>query len=45
MLPRLPMDLAQVNASDTSEDLFNEIGHVIYCLYREKKLLRKYITI
>ena len=45
MLQRLPMDLAQVNASDTSEDLLNEIRHVIYCLYREKKLLRKYVTI
>ena len=45
MLQRLPMDLSQVNASDTSEDLLNEIRHVIYCLYQEKKLLRKYIAI
>ena len=39
MLQRLPRPLAQVKASNTSENLLNEIRKIIYSLYR--KLLRK----
>ena len=34
MLERLPIPLAQVKASKTSENLLNEIRQVIYSLYR-----------
>ena len=36
MLQRLPIDLAQVNAGNTSENLLNEIRQIIYSLYRAK---------
>ena len=35
--------LAQVKAIDTSENLLNEISQIIYSLYQEKKLLKRYI--
>ena len=45
MLQRLPIALAQVKAANTFENLLNEIRQIIYSLYREKKFLKKYITI
>ena len=36
MLQRLPIDLAQVNAGNTSENLLNEIRQIIYSLHRAK---------
>ena len=37
MLQILPIDLAQVTAGNTSENLLNEIRQIIYSLYREKE--------
>ena len=45
MLQRLPIALAQVKAGHTNENLLNEIRQIIYSLYREKKILKKYIRI
>ena len=45
MPQRLPIALAQVKAGNTSENLLNEIRQIIYSLYREKKLLKKYTAI
>ena len=36
-LQRLPIALAQVKADNTSENLLNEIGQIIYSLYRAKE--------
>ena len=36
MLKRGPISLAQVKSGNTSENLLNEIGQIIYCLHREK---------
>ena len=44
-LQRLPIALAHIKAGRTSENLINEIRQIIYYLYWEKKLLKKYITI
>ena len=46
MLQRLPIALAQVKASDTSENLLTEIKKII-CIpcIEQKKLLKKYRTI
>ena len=41
MLHRLPITLAQVKASNTSEDLLNEIKQIIYSLYRAKEITKK----
>ena len=41
MLQRLPIALAQVKASNTSENLLNEIKQEIYSLYRAKKVTKK----
>ena len=41
MLQRLPIDLAQVNAGNTSENLLNEIRQIIYSLHREKEVIKK----
>ena len=38
MRQRLPIPLAQVKASNTSENLLNEILQIIYSLYREKEV-------
>ena len=41
MLQKLPIDLAQVKASNASENLLNEIRQVLYSLNRAKKITRK----
>ena len=46
ILQRLPIALAQVQASNTSENLLNEIRQIIYSLYQEKEVPKKvYSTI
>ena len=45
MLQRLPIALAQVQASITSENLLNEIRQIIYSLYQAKEITKKCITI
>ena len=41
MLQRLPIDLAQAKAINTSENLLDEIRQIIYSLYREKEITKK----
>ena len=41
MLQRLRIALALVKASNTSENLLNEIRQVIYSLYWEKEVTKK----
>ena len=41
MLERLPIALAQVKASNTSENLLNEIGQIIYTLHWGKEITKK----
>ena len=41
MLQRLPIDLAQAKAVNTSENLLDEIRQIIYYLYREKEITKK----
>ena len=41
----LPVALAQIKAGNTSENLLNEIREIIYSLYQEKEVTKKYITI
>ena len=41
MLQRLPIALAQVKASNTSENLLNEMRQIIYSLYRENEITKK----
>ena len=41
MFQRLPIVLAQVKASNTSEKLLNEIGQIIYSLYRAKEITKR----
>ena len=43
MLQRLPIALVQVKRGITSEDLLNEFRQIIYSLYREKEITKKYI--
>ena len=43
MLQRLPIALAQVKASNTSGNLLNEVGQIIYSLYRAKEITKRYI--
>ena len=45
MLERLPIAHAQVKAGNTSENLLNKIRQIIYSLYQEKEITKKYITI
>ena len=45
MFQRLPIALAQVKAGNTSENLLNEIRQIIYSLYRQKMVTKKYNTI
>ena len=45
MLQRLPIALAQIKAGNTFENVLNEIRQIIYSLYREKKITKKYIKI
>ena len=40
-LQRLPIALAQVKASNTSENLLNKIRQIIYSLYRTKEITKK----
>ena len=37
MLSRLPISLAHLNTGSNSEKLKNEIGKILYSLYRSKK--------
>ena len=41
MLQRLPIALAQVKASNNSENLLNEIKQIIYSLYQSKEITKK----
>ena len=41
MLQRLPIALAQVEASNNSENLLNEIRQIIYSLYQSKEITKK----
>ena len=41
MLQRLPIALAQVNASNNSESLLNEIRQIVYSLYLSKQITKK----
>ena len=45
MLQRLPITLAQVKVDNMSENLLDEICQIIYSLYQEKEVTKKYITI
>ena len=36
MVERLPIAFAQVKAGNTSENLLNEIRHIVYSLYQAK---------
>ena len=38
MLTRLPVSLTQLKAGNNSQKLKNEIRHLLYSLYRSKKL-------
>ena len=40
MLHRLPISSAQLKAGNNSEKLKNEIRHLLYSLYRSKKLTK-----
>ena len=41
VLPSLPIELAQVKAGNTLENLLNEIRQIIYSLYRTKEIIKK----
>ena len=41
MIQRLPTTLAQLKAGNASENLLNEIRHIIYPLLREKEITKK----
>ena len=41
MLQRLPIAVAQVNASNNSESLLNEIRQIIYLLYQSNGITKK----
>ena len=43
MLQILLIALAQIKAGNTSQTLLNKIRQIIYYLYKEKKLLKKWI--
>ena len=45
MLQILPTALAHVKGVNTSENLLNEIIPIIYSLYWENEITKKYITI
>ena len=44
MLQRLPIALAQISTGNNSESLLNEIRQIVYSLYPNCKLLKRYIT-
>ena len=41
MLQRLSIATALVQAGDTSENLLNEIGQIVYSLYQAKEITKK----
>ena len=41
MLQRLPIALTQVKASNTSENLLNEIRQIVYFLYQSQEITKK----
>ena len=41
MLSRLPISLTQLNAGNNSKKLKNKIRHLLYSLYRSKKLTKQ----
>ena len=41
MLQWLPKALAQVKVGNTSENLFNEIRQIIYCVYPAEEVIKK----
>ena len=41
MIQRLPIALAQVKASNNSENLLNEIRQIVYSLYQSKEITKK----
>ena len=41
MLQRLPIALAQVNASNNSENVLNEIRQIVYSVYQSKIIAKK----
>ena len=41
MLQRLPIALAQVQASNNSESLLDEIRQIVYSLYQSKQITKK----
>ena len=43
MLQRLPMTLAQVKASNNSENLLNKIRQIVYSLHQSKQIIKKSI--
>ena len=45
MLQRLSKTLAQVKVGNASENVLNKIGKIIYSLYQEKEVTKKYTTI
>ena len=40
-LPRLPIAHAQIKAGNTSENLLNEVKHIMYSLDRAKEVTKK----
>ena len=44
-LQRLPIALAQVKESNTSENLLNKIRQIMHSLYQEKGVTKNHITI
>ena len=45
MLQRLPIALAQIKAGDISKNLLNKIRQIMYSLYSEKEVNKKYAII
>ena len=43
MLQRLPIELAQVKAGNTSENVLNEIRQIIYSMHQAKDIAKKSI--
>ena len=41
IIQRLPIALAQVKAGNNSQNLLNEIRHIIYSLYHAKEITKK----
>lgn len=41
LLQRLPIELTQFQAGNTSENLLNQIRQIIYLLYQEKQFSKK----